>query len=150
MYIKSLILTLFLLVTSCVQYERIPQLHKEVKYQLHLVGSRTYELDVYDCSNMSFDLAVNLCRKGYDARILGYSTGAAGYYHAVVEVIVEGTAWYLDPSRGPRSYTRKKPDDTSILFVWNPRQFIYHAEGPRFRERILEDYMGHLKDGEQE
>ena len=57
------------------------------------VSKREYELDVYDCSDMSIDLADMLTEIGYDARVeCGWNTKDAGHAWTVVKL-------YLDPSK---------------------------------------------------
>lgn len=73
-----------------------------------------YVIHKYDCSNMSFDLCLELIKRGYDARIYGYIYGHNG--HAIVEVYHNGKLYYIDPAR-QWAFIRKPKNAPLVILV---------------------------------
>jgi len=146
MYIKSLIILVVLLATSCVQYERLHHLPKDIHFMANKVANRTYVENKYDCSNMSSDLALELAASGYDARIIVFKINPT-VYHAIVEVVVDGHYWYLDPTRGLNNFSRSKPKDP--LFIFTPLQIFEVANNPGFRQQIIFEFLNHHYEEEE-
>jgi len=106
------------------------------------IADRRYELHTYDCSNKAFDLTCALINRGYDARIYAYHTTGGTIGHAIVEVVIEGTILYLDPTK-KRGYERVAKPFVKPMAIWVPMQLM-HLGNPSNVELWLEDYLLHL------
>jgi len=124
---------LIIICILCAGCTVIPQKPKEL---CKIILERGYRLGVYDCSNMSYDLCVELEKLDYDCRIIVYEK------HAIVEIIKNGHAFYYDPS--VRHAFVSKPN-YKIKEVWTVRQLymLQHFNG--FAKDTIEDYTDHLK-----
>ena len=124
---KILFLQLTLISLSCVSAP-----DKAVMYS-NAIHSKGYVKGVYDCSNMSYDLARKLEAEGYDARIICYGR------HCIVEVNVNGSCFYYDPTK--RNPVVQKPK-AYIKSTWTVRQIDLLLKN----ESIKKDFKGHLKE----
>ena len=124
-------LLLLLLTTSCTTVTEYSQANRVI--------TKEYELHVYDCSNMAYDLTLALRLKGVDARIYAYDYGGK-YGHAIVEIMSESAVVYLDPTK--RIWRVPKPKYSPTM-IWTPSQ-LQLITVPAYVELILKDYLGHL------
>jgi hypothetical protein len=90
-----------------------------------------YIINVYDCSNMSYDLANRLNAQGIRADIYAYDFGVTG--HAVVKITYKGKEYYSDPGR-------------QWPFIRPPKGELYWQGAPcDVPENHNEEFRGHLK-----
>lgn len=133
MLIKSSYLAIFLLMTTgCTLTPNKPALICKKIY------ARGYVLNQYDCSNMAYDLCLELDSLGYDCRIL--TIRPTDRLHAIVEVVKNNETFYYDPTRKFPVVTLKD----RVLQVWTVTQIKLLKDYPNFDKMIVKDFAGHL------
>ena len=115
-----------ILITSC---GSIPD---NVQQCIDTVRDRPYEINVYDCSNMSYRLCVLLEKKGYNCAVIVYAN------HSIARVLIGSEYYYIDPTNTKFTFV-KRPDN--ILEVWTVRQ-IHFIKDQRYIKLIKKDYTG--------
>ena len=126
--------------TSVIQHS----LHDEVRTITAQISVSEYEIHVYDCSNMSFDLALLLNSAGYDARLFAYIPKdiPSGLGHVIVEVVVDGHVYYIDPTLPVGKEVVRRPSERP-LFVVSPYMVAW-IRNDKWRESITNDFLSHL------
>jgi hypothetical protein len=120
---------IFLLVSCQVHSIQDQGAVKDIKTELAKYRGK-YHLHVYDCSNMSYDMAVNLQRLGYDTYIYCYVYGFTG--HAIVKIRYRGIDYFTDPAR-------------QWAFINPPKgQFIACFKPSEVPAKWLKEFKGHL------
>lgn len=127
---KHLILILAIILTGCKSHwPNDEQLIKDVTTELSKYKGK-YVLHVYDCSNMSFDMALNLRLKGYETKIYVYTPAFQG--HAVVQIRHNDRLYYSDPAR-------------QWAFINPPKgKFIDSFETVNIPAKWRKEFIGHL------
>lgn len=137
---KYLILSLLVTLTSCSTCQR--PLNPEVKQIVNQTAKKPYELNVYDCSNMAFDVALSLVNRGYDARIYCYFPSPV-MGHAIVELHIKGKVLYIDPTLGVDSWYVPKPI-IPPKYMYTPVQVLVMQQKGHV-EAMIDEFISHYK-----
>lgn len=142
---RLLLMALMICSTGCLTYKAKPPLPEKVKLLTYEVSKRPYELHIYDCTNFSYDLMQLLRIYSYDARIIRYTPKRKSGLilgHALVELIYEDFAYYIDATKPLGRELVGKP--TAVIEQIYTIEVFELAEDRAWLDMVKEDYKGHI------